>query len=117
MKTKFTDSFIKGAEGDRQAYSRSDTEHRGLMMRISATGGQDLRARLPFEGRSEDPLPHLRPVPGRDARRRLPSSCGGAEPRSPTARTRRPPRSRTARKKKARSPSMRSITEFFAKQA
>src|SRR4051812_4125479 len=38
MKIKFTDSFIRSLKATGTAYSHGDTEHRGLMIRVSATG-------------------------------------------------------------------------------
>src|ERR1041384_7125710 len=38
MKTKFTDIFIKGLKVTGKPYSHSDTGHRGLLIRVSATG-------------------------------------------------------------------------------
>ena len=38
MKIKFTDSIIKSLKATGKPYSRSDTEHRGLMVRVSVTG-------------------------------------------------------------------------------
>src|SRR5215210_7467427 len=38
MKIKFTDSFIRSLKGTGKPYSHGDTEHRGLMVRVSATG-------------------------------------------------------------------------------
>ena len=38
MKIKFTDSFIKALKATGEPYSHGDTEHRGLMVRVSATG-------------------------------------------------------------------------------
>ena len=40
MKTKFTDGFVKSLKATGKAYSHSDTEHRGLMIRVAATGGK-----------------------------------------------------------------------------
>jgi hypothetical protein len=40
MKIKFTDTFIRGLKATGQAYSHGDTEHRGLMIRVAATGGK-----------------------------------------------------------------------------
>jgi hypothetical protein len=40
MKVKFTDSFIRALKATGKAYSHGDTEHRGLMIRVSATGGK-----------------------------------------------------------------------------
>lgn len=38
MKIKFTDTFIKSLRTTGKPYSHGDTEHRGLMVRVSATG-------------------------------------------------------------------------------
>src|SRR4051812_26653641 len=38
MKIKFTDSFIKSLKATGKPYSHGDTEHKGLMVRVSATG-------------------------------------------------------------------------------
>ena len=38
MKIKFTDSIIKSLKATGKPYSHGDTEHRGLMIRVSATG-------------------------------------------------------------------------------
>ena len=38
MKIKFTDSSIKALKATGQPYSRGDTGHRGLLVRVSATG-------------------------------------------------------------------------------
>ncbi|MGY3122757.1 integrase [Bradyrhizobium sp. S3.14.4] len=40
MKAKFTDSFIRALKPTGKAYSHGDTEHRGLMIRVAATGGK-----------------------------------------------------------------------------
>jgi hypothetical protein len=40
MKTKFTDSYIKSLKATGKAYSHGDSEHRGLMIRVSATGAK-----------------------------------------------------------------------------
>jgi Arm DNA-binding domain len=38
MKIKFTDSFIKSLKATGKPYSHGDTEHKGLLVRVSATG-------------------------------------------------------------------------------
>ena len=38
MKIKFTDSFIRSLKATGKPYSHGDTEHRGMMIRVSATG-------------------------------------------------------------------------------
>src|SRR3954468_5583576 len=38
MKIKFTASFIRSLKPTGKPYSHGDTEHRGLMIRVSATG-------------------------------------------------------------------------------
>jgi integrase len=38
MKIKFTDSFIRSLKATGKPYSHGDTEHKGLMIRVSATG-------------------------------------------------------------------------------
>ena len=40
MKIKFTDSFIRALKATGKNYSHGDSEHRGLMVRVSATGGK-----------------------------------------------------------------------------
>src|SRR6187549_815348 len=40
MKIKFTDSFVRSLKATGKPYSHGDTEHRGLMIRVSATGGK-----------------------------------------------------------------------------
>ncbi|UPT98876.1 integrase family protein [Bradyrhizobium barranii subsp. apii] len=40
MKIKFTDTFIRALKATGKAYSHGDTEHRGLMIRVGATGGK-----------------------------------------------------------------------------
>jgi hypothetical protein len=40
MKIKFTDSFIRSLKATGKAYRHGDTEHRGLMVRVAATGGK-----------------------------------------------------------------------------
>ena len=40
MKAKFTDSFIRALKATGKPYSHGDTEHRGLMIRVGATGGK-----------------------------------------------------------------------------
>jgi integrase len=38
MKIKFTDPVVRGLKNTGKAYSHGDTEHKGLMVRVSATG-------------------------------------------------------------------------------
>src|SRR5688572_28862765 len=38
MKIKFTDSIIRALKATGKPYSHGDTEHKGLMIRVSATG-------------------------------------------------------------------------------
>src|SRR3954470_14998411 len=38
MKIKFTDSFIRSLKATGKPYSRGDTEHKGMLVRVSATG-------------------------------------------------------------------------------
>lgn len=40
MKIKFTDSFIRSLKATGKPYSHGDTEHRGLMVRVSTTGAK-----------------------------------------------------------------------------
>ncbi len=40
MKIKFIDSFIRSLKATGKPYSHGDTEHRGLMVRVSATGSK-----------------------------------------------------------------------------
>ena len=77
MKIKFTDSFIKALKATGEPYSHGDTEHRGLMVRVSATGTKTFA--LAYHSKADQKTRFLTfgQYPRGDARRCLPPSCRG----------------------------------------